>query len=422
VWGAATLIGLLVTGWAVHAGVRLGTSGAPFLGHYRLRLSPMTPLAVAIAAAVVLLAVRGIFLRAAWWQVQLVSYGAALAWALALALVDGWAGLTRTLRDPDNYGADVAAVGEHPGAYLRHYVTDPASHSSAARGHPPGPVLTLWLLHRLGIDSHLGLALLITVIGAAVVPLVLSAVHGVSGAPTARRYAPVLILAPYAVWVAVSADVFVAVLGAAHIACAVRGSAPGRRGWRAIGWTLLAGLLIGLAALYSYSAAWLGLSAVCLYFARRRPFLNLTTGLGALVPVLAADRLGFAWLSGLQMAHTDFQTRVQPARPVLWWAVISVAALLVAAGPALVASARKVRNTDGWSFLVGSACAVVFSIGAGLARGGVETAWLAFFPWLTVAVVAPEVQGGDPPPTPALLAGAGAVVAIVVEALLVTPW
>jgi hypothetical protein len=283
-------------------------------------------------------------------------------------------------------------------------------------------VLLLWFLHRLGLDSPLGLAVVVTALGVLTVPLVLAAVRGVSGGTTARRYAPVLILAPYALWTAVSMDVFVAVLGAASIACGVRASMPARRGWSATGWALVAGVLIGLAALFSYSAAWLGLSAVCLYFARRRPFLNIATGIGALIPILVADQLGFPWLAGLEMARDDFQSRVEPNRPVLWWAAISVVALLLAAGPALVASVRKMRNTDGWSFLVGGACAVLFSIGAGLARGGVEHAWLAFFPWLTVAAVAPERQGGPPPPAPLLLAGGGAVAAVAIEAVLATPW
>ncbi len=382
----------------------------------------MSVLAPVVAAGVLALGVRGWYDRAPWWLVQLVAYAAALAWALSLALVDGFAGLTRSLRDPDNYGSDVTDVAGRPWHYLHEYVSDAATHSTAARGHPPGPVLLLWFLHRLGLNSQLGLALVVTALGVATVPLVLSAVRGVSGTRTARRYAPVLILAPYAIWTAVSMDVFVAVLAAVGIACGVRASAAHRSGWPSSGWALLAGLAIGLAALFSYSAAWLGLSAVCLYFARRRPFLNLVTGLGALVPVLAADRAGFPWLSGLDMAHNDFENRIEPNRPVLWWAAISVVALLLATGPPLVASLRKVRNTDGWSFLVGGACAVVFSIGAGLARGGVEHAWLAFFPWLTVAVVAPERQGGPPPPTPLLLAGAGAVVAVVIEAALTTPW
>jgi hypothetical protein len=107
---------------------------------------------------------------------------------------------------------------------------------------------------------------------------------------------------------------------------------------------------------------------------------------------------------------------------VLWWSGISLVALLLAAGPPLFASLRKVRNTPAWPFLVGAGLAVLFSVLAGLARGGVEHAWLPFFPWLTVAAVAPERQAGPPQPAPVLLAGLGATVAVVVEAVLATPW
>jgi hypothetical protein len=94
--------------------------------------------------------------------------------------------------------------------------------------------------------------------------------------------------------------------------------------------------------------------------------------------------------------------------------------LALAAGPPLYASLRKVRNTPGWPFLVGAAAAVLFSIATGFARGGVEHAWLTFFPWLTVAAVAPARQAGSPVPAPLLLVGVGAATAIVIEAVLAT--
>jgi hypothetical protein len=232
----------------------------------------------------------------------------------------------------------------------------------------------------------------------------------------------VLILAPSAIWVAVSVDVVVAVLGAAMVAAGVRASSRGRTGWHAGAWAGLAGALLGIAALFSYAAPWLGLSLVCLYFARRRPFLNIGTGLGALAPIVLADQLGFAWLSGLTAARSDYLSRIEPYRSAWWWSAISLVALLLATGPPLFASVRKLRNTPGWPFLVGATAAVLFSIAAGIARGGVEHAWLPFFPWLTVAAVAPERQGGPPVPAPLLLAGVGALVAVVIEAVLATPW
>ena len=420
-WLVLIAAGLALTAWAVRSGARLGTASAPFLGRYRLQLTPLSLLAPVVAGTVLATAAAGWFERARWGLVLAAGYLAGLAWALALALVDGAAGLTRPLSNPDNYLSDLGVVGDAPLRYLRRFTQDAAAHSVAARGHPPGPVLLLWALERVGLGG-LGLALLITAVGTLTIPLVLAAVRGVCGDTPARRYATVLILAPYAIWVAVSIDVFTAVLGAAMVVAGVRASDRRRSGPRAGAWALASGALLGLASLFSYASPWLGLSVVCLYFARRRPFLNVATGLGALLPIALADQLGFRWLDGLGTAHHDYLVRIEPYRSVWWWSAISVVARLRAAGPALLASARKLRNTPGWPFLVGAACAVVFSVLAGLARGGVEHAWLAFFPWLTIAAVAPNRQAGPDVPAPALLAAAGAVTAIVVEATLATPW
>ena len=96
--------------------------------------------------------------------------------------------------------------------------------------------------------------------------------------------------------------------------------------------------------------------------------------------------------------------------------------LVLAAGPPLVAQRAQGPQHPGWPFLVGAGVAVAFSSPPGLARGGVEAAWLPFFPWLTVAAVAPERQGGDAARSPLLLVAVGALTAIVVEAVLATPW
>ena len=229
-----------------------------------------------------------------------------------------------------------------------------------------------------------------------------------------------LVLAPYAIWLAAGMDAVAAVLGAAMVAAGVRASDARRTGRHAAGWAVLAGLLLGTASLFSYAMPWLGLSVVCLYFARRRAGLNLVTAAGALLPVGAAQLLGFGWVDGLLAALADFASRVEPHRSALWWSAISLVALVLAAGSPLYASLRKMRNTPGWPFLVGAGVAVAFSVAAGLARGGVEYAWLPFFPWLTVAAVAPERQAGPPVPSPLLLVAAGAITAIVIRAALVT--
>ncbi|HEX8628430.1 MAG TPA: hypothetical protein VF755_09705, partial [Catenuloplanes sp.] len=164
------------------------------------------------------------------------------------------------------------------------------------------------------------------------------------------------------------------------------------------------------------------LSVGALYFARRRAPLNLMTATAALVPVAVAQLMGFRWVDGLLAAQRDFAAHVEPHRSALWWAAISGVALLLAAGPALLASWRKLRNTPGWPFLLGAGAAVLFTVLAGLARGGVEHAWLAFFPWLTVAAVAPARPGGPPVSAPLLLTAGGAVTAIMIKAILSTTW
>jgi methylthioxylose transferase len=375
-----------------------------------------------VAGTVLLICARGWLDRARWPVVLLCGYLGGLAWALALALVDGEAGLTRALASPEEYLVDLGDIGNDPLRFIREFTLRAGEHSIATRGHPPAPVLLLWGLTRLGVTDHLVLGLLVTAVGAATVPLVLAAVRDVAGESAARRYLPVLVLAPYAVWLAVSLDAVVATLGAAAVVAGVRASRHRQSGWHATGRAAAAGLLTGVAALFSYSAAWLGLSVVLVYFARRRPFLNLATGLAALVPVGVAHLLGFRWVDGLLATHADYASRIEPNRSVLWWSGISLVALLLAAGPPLVTSLRKVRNTPGWPVLVGAGIAVLFSILAGLARGGVEHAWLPFFPWLTVAAVAPERPAGPAVPAPLLLTGLGALVAIVVEAVLATPW
>lgn len=422
VWLALAAIGLGLAAIAVKGGARLGTASAPFLGAYRFRVSPLSLLAPAVAVVVLGAAMLGWFDRRRWSATVGLGYLLSLAWAIALALVDGTAGLTRSLLDPANYAPDVAMVHDHPVHYIAEYTKDMQAHSLAARGHPPGPVVLLWALERLGVRDQLALAVLITALGTLTVPLVLYVVRNVCGESTARRYLPVLVLAPYAIWVAVSMEAVVAALGAAMVAAGVHASARNRHGLAAAGWSVVCGVLLGFAAMFSYAAAWLGISVVLLYFARRRAFLNIGTGLGVLLPVALADYWGFGWLNGLIAANSDFAARIEPFRSAQWWFVLSLVALILAAGPAIVASARKIRNTPAWPFLIGAAVAVLFSMFAGLARGGVEAAWLPFFPWLTVAAVAPVRPAGPAPPVPWLLVAGGVVTAVVIEAVLATPW
>ncbi len=421
-WAVLVAVALAASWLAVRLHARLGTAGAPFDGEYRFAVNPRSALAPLLAVGALVAVARGWTDRLPWRVLLLATYAVAAGWALALAVVDGAAGLANPVTNPEEYLADVPRVGDHPAAFVRGFVADAGSLTPATRSHPPLPVLLLWLLDRAGITSPVALGVTLTLLGVLTVPLVLVAVRSLAGEPSARRLGPLLALAPYAVWVAVSMDAVTAALGAAVVAAGAVGSEHGRRWWANTAWAAAAGLLLGTAALFSYAVAWLAVTVMCIYFVRRRPLLNVVSAVCTLVPVLLAQAAGFGWTDGLAAARQDLMVRLGPARSAVLWGMLGLAALLIACGPAVVASARKVRMTPGWPFLVGAVGGIGFAVLAGLTRGEAERSWLPFFPWLLVAAVAPARPGGEPPPAPVWLAAGGALTAVVVEAVLATPW
>jgi methylthioxylose transferase len=421
-WSALVVVAL-AAGWlALRLHARLGTAGVPFDARYRFEVNPRSLLAPLVAAGTLLAAARGWTERLPWRVLLLAMYAAAAGWALALAVVDGAAGLSGPVRNPEEYLVDVPRVDDRPGAFVRGFLPGADRLSPATRGHPPLPVLLLWLLRRAGVTSPVALGVVLTLLGALTVPLVLVAVRSLAGEEPARRLGPVLALAPYAVWVAVSMDGVTATLGAAVVAAGTVGSEHGRRWWDSTAWAAAGGLLLGLSALFSYAVVWLAASVICTYFVRRRPLLNVVSAGCSLVPILLAQAAGFGWTDGLLVARRDLMVRLGPARSAAVWALLGLAVLVIVCGPALVTSLRKLRMTPGWPFLVGAAGGIGFAVLAGLSRGEAERAWLPFFPWLVIAAVAPTRRGGPPPPVPLWLAGAGALAGIVLQAVLASPW
>ncbi|HVB26539.1 MAG TPA: hypothetical protein VNE21_01355 [Mycobacteriales bacterium] len=426
---------------AVHLHARLGTAAPPFAGRYRIRVGAASLLAPMVAAIVVWGTARGIADRLPWRRLLLAGYLSAVAWALGLALVDGGRGLAGPVTDPGSFLADSRLVRGNPLGYLRGFVASAPLHTPDAREHPPGPGLLLWALGWIGVHRPVLIGLLITLVGCLAVPFVAIAVRSLCHETAARRLVPLLALAPYALWVAVSMDAVTLAIGAGMVACGVLGSERGRRPWWAVG----CGLLLGGDALFSYSAPWLGFTVVVVYFVRRRPLLNVVTGVTALVPLSLARAAGFIWPDGLRAAQAELAVRVGPHRSWLVWTFLDLLVLAVATGPAIAAGARKLRRTPGWPFLVGTTLAVGLAIGSGLSRGDVERSWLVFYPWLLVPAVAaerravaaaasgpdpsgaarPAAPAADPAPAaepPVLLLGLGALAAIVLEAILRSPW
>lgn len=431
IWALVVAAGAGVTVLAVQSGARVGTPGAPFAGAYRSpRLGPASVLAPLVAIAV-LAAVRvGLVERLRWGWLLLASWAAAVAWALALALVDGGSGLAGPVSNPAEYLTDAGVVAGDPAGFLRGFVDAAPGYSVAVRTHPPGATLLVALVARgIGIGRPAVIGLGVVAVGALSVPLVGVAVRSLCHDTAGRRVLPVLALAPYALWTAVSLDAVMTAVTAGMIACGVLASERGRRPLSSVPLAAAAGALLGCAALLGYQVGWLGISVVAVYFVRRRAPLIAVTGAVALVPLGLASAAGFAWPDGLSVAQADFSTRIGRERSWALWVVLDLLLLAVACGPTVVAAARGLRRTPGWPFVLGAALAILFAVASGLSRGEVERSWLPLFPWLLVPAVAPLVRPRDAPagapdatPIPLGLVALGCLVAVALQAVLASTW
>jgi hypothetical protein len=424
IWAGLVAAGLALTALAVALSARVGSAGAPFTGRFRWKISAGSLLAPATAVTVLAAVRLGFVERLRWGVLVGASYLAALWWAMSLALVDGGNGFSSPISSPGEYLRDVGAVGSHPGHFLSTFVAQSPHYSIATRTHPPGPVLLLWGLGKLGIHRPETIGVILTVLACAYVPLLAVAVRALCHETAARHLMPILVLAPYAVWMAVSMDAIVLLLAAGFVTLGVIGSEEGRSPV----WALASGLLLGCDAMLNYAVAWLGVSIVAVFFVRRRPLLNFFAGIGALVPLMVFWIAGFAWTNGLSAAQADFSVRVGPHRSWLLWAFLDLLLLLIACGPAIIRAVRRLHLTPGWPFVVGAGLAVIFALLSGLSRGEVERSWLAFYPFLLIPAVAPAVRpprtgaGIDAGAIPFWPVAVGAAGAIVIEAVLRTTW
>ncbi len=90
-----------------------------------------------------------------WGMLLFASFAGAWIWAGALDLLDGGYWLTVPVLKPDEFLRDVPLVGSpgqlfdglhaHIGAYVNH-----------VRTHPPGMLLTLWGMDRIGPGARAG--------------------------------------------------------------------------------------------------------------------------------------------------------------------------------------------------------------------------------------------------------------------------
>jgi hypothetical protein len=461
-WIALGVAGLLVGGCVV-AGVLLTRAGVSlhegnvFVVH--ARWAPRFGLGLLLSIAVAGLAVAygpWLAVTLSWRRLLGVAYAAAVVWPVSLALSDGLSGLTRPLSNRHEYLHDVPRVHSPADLLARfpEHIVDLPRWTTHVGGHPPGGFAIFVGLDRIGLAGPLWAAVLCVAAGAAVAPLVLSAVRVLGDETYARRAAPYVVFAPAALWVASSADALFAGVAAAGI-CALAHAATRRD---RVGDLLSAagGLALGACLFLSYGLALLApiAAAVVLVRRRTRPLVIAAVVVVALVAAVAVA--GFAWWHGLGL--TAERVRIGNAwrdRPAAYFWFGNLAAVSIVVGPAVIAALPLMRlrrsfprlplrlgprslvpigriadsgaevdagqsRTRESEFVVWTGAAALGVIGlaiaSNLSNGEVERIYLPFAVWLL------PLAGLLPWRDARIWLAAQTGVAVLVEALLTTRW
>ncbi|QYJ05294.1 hypothetical protein KUV85_06350 [Nocardioides panacisoli] len=352
--------------------------------------------------------------RLPWRRLLLVSFVVGTAWLFSLALVDGESGISRVLGNPYEYLQTARAVDDVP-ALLDGFIDripKPAEDNwpTHVAGHPPGALLFFVLLARLGLGGDFAAGAVVTLIAATIPVAVLVLLRTLGAESVARRAAPFLVMAPAALFLAVSADAAFTALacwGMVAVALAARADREGRTAGL-VGWGALSGLLLGYGVFCSYGFAILGLVAVAVLVAARswRPLLVSVPAALVVVGVFAA--YGFAWWEAYPVLVERYHDGIAADRPMTYWWWGNIGALLVSTGPLVgaglgavaVAAPGVLRRSSAAEHaedgdvagrrvavliaVAGVACVVLADV-SGMSKSEVERIWLIFVPWLLVS-------------------------------------
>jgi hypothetical protein len=352
----------------------------------RLDWRPGWPLVLPIAVGVlVVLGSPTVVDRVAWRRLLAGSWFVAGVWAVSLALLDGTSGIVGSVTLRSEYFLDIGRVGT-PLSFLRGFTTHIAEYRVHVQGHPPGYLLFLWVLDRIGLGTPSAIATLEIAIGALAVPAVLVAVREIAGENVARRAAPFVAVAPVAIWVASSADALYAGVGACAVACVV--VATGRNGIRSHVYALVGGLLFAAVAFLSYGLVLLAVIPIGIALRRRRWRPLAVAATSATAVFLGFALAGFWWFDGLQATRARYFAGVASRRPYWPFLLANAACFAIALGPAIAVALARLRDRRLWWLVGGSLAAVAVAGISGMSKGEVERIWLPFAVWVLPAGVA----------------------------------
>ncbi len=264
-WAGIIVAARLVLVDLVYSGAHLRIPFPPLDASLDWR--PGWPLVLPVALGVLLVAGARRFAALASWRTLLIGATCvAAAWAVALALLDGGSGLVGSVNLKNEYLPDVGRVGA-PLDFLGRFASHISEYRIHVQGHPPGYLLLLSFLDRIGLATAPAVATIEIAVGALAVPAVLVAVREVAGEERARAAWAFVAAAPLAIWVATSADAFYAGVGAWAVTLVVL--ATGRTDRRGDRYAFAGGLLFGTVAFLSYGLVLLAVIPLAVAWQRR---------------------------------------------------------------------------------------------------------------------------------------------------------
>lgn len=337
--------------------------------------------------------------RLGWRRLLLASYAAGLAWMLALALVDGESGLSRQLGNPWEYlqtAREVTDVGALLAGWVERMPMDsPDAFVTHVAGHPPAALLFFVGLDRVGLGGDLAAGVVVTLVAATTALGVMVTLRALGAEALARRAAPFLVLAPSAVFMAVSFDAVIAATAAWGIACLALGATATTRR-TALVWSALGGLVLGTLVMFSWGMPLMGLVALAVLVAarpRRHWWLPLpVSALTALLVVLGFAVAGWTWWEVYPHLVDRYYEGIAKDRPIDYWRWANLALVLISAGPLLAAGLAHAPFAGRWRevrvpllLVAGGLGCVALATWSEMSKAEVERIWLPFMPWLLIS-------------------------------------
>jgi methylthioxylose transferase len=382
---SGTITWAVLWGQRVQLDERVKLGAAPLVGEWLW--SPTLKIFPAIALA--LATIFGYSRVTARLRFSLASIIAAIsagAWTFLLAASDGFDLMLDPVVHPTEYWANLPAL---PSA--RQVITKGANveyllnRSVHMKGHPPGFPLILKGLDNLGIAKPWLVGLLSWVGAAIVVAATMSCVRNLATDDLARKAAPFLILAPYAVWMGTSADaVFAATLitGLALLCAALRSD----RMHTALSFSTTGGLLLGWSLILTYGAATFMVGpAIAVLAAKkvtisRRAMVAVSGALALIAVILLFKQLGFFWPEGLKTVRIFYWNGTAHFRPWKYFLLGNIAVVFIAIGAAPIAALVRRHNRGLWILTLGGLLCATVANASQLSKGETERIWLIFFP------------------------------------------